>query len=423
MDGGLNRRSVLGAAAAALASPAAACSSAAPRTRLRLKLFAPTGPFPIGTVSLYLVDHSRRDPWVPSRPRELMVSVWYPASSVSGYGRAPWIPQAAGALYLNQFVSSLHATGAGPSAGSASHASSLPGVSLPITRARDGAPVRLAAQPFPVVLYQPGYGDIRETGTGLVSDLASRGYIVVTMDDTYEAQVVEFPDGRLATPRPDQSHVGPARLADTRFVLNEMLRLRSGANPDALHRKLPAGLSQAVDTNKIGMFGHSLGGAMAAQAMAADSRIYAGLDLDGTILLRKRSLNPKLDERLARQLGHRPFMLMTRQGHDLQDDPTLAGFWAGLSGWRLFLALRNAQHFTFTDFEEFLSQLLAARIRPGDISRKLVTEFIGTIQPRQAVAGERAYIAAFFDQHLRGHQSQLLKRPSPQYPQIEFLGR
>jgi hypothetical protein len=116
-------------------------------------------------------------------------------------------------------------------------------------------------------------------------------------------------------------------------------------------------------------------------------------------------------------------MLMTSQGHGIQDDPTLAGFWAGLSGWRLFVALRNAQHFTFTDFEQILPQLLAARIRPDVISRNLVTEFIGTIQPRQAVAGEGAYIAAFFDQHLRGQQSQLLERPSPQYPQIEIIGR
>ncbi len=421
MDSGLTRRSLLGAATAALASPVAACGAAGQRRRLRLKLFPPAGPFPVGMVSLYLVDHSRRDPWVPSLPRELMVSVWYPARSVGGYGWAPWIPEAAGALYLRQFVGSLQAAGTGPLA-NASRVGSLPGVSLPVTRAREAAPVHLA-RPYPVVLYQPGYGDIRETGTGLVSDLASRGYIVVTMDDTYEAQVVEFPGGRLATPRPDQAHVGPARLADTRFVLDELERLRSGAIPDALHRALPAGLPAAMNTSRVGMFGHSLGGAMAAQAMAADSRIHAGIDLDGTILLRKRSLDPKPDENLARKLGHRPFMLMTRQGHDTRNDPTLAGFWAGLRGWRLFLALKGAQHFTFTDLEEFLPQLLAARISPSEISKNLVTGYIGTIQPRQAVSAERAYIAAFFDQHLRGQQSKLLTGPSPHYPQIEFLGR
>jgi hypothetical protein len=48
--------------AAALVSPVAACGPATAHARLRLKLFPLTGPFSIGTVSLYLVDHSRRDP-------------------------------------------------------------------------------------------------------------------------------------------------------------------------------------------------------------------------------------------------------------------------------------------------------------------------------------------------------------------------
>jgi predicted dienelactone hydrolase len=422
LDHGLTRRSFLGAAAAALCLSPAASAAQADHGRLRLTLFPPTGPLSVGTVSLYLVDHSRRDPWFPTRPRELMVSVWYPALNVASYGWAPWIPSAAGALYLNQFAGSLQTTSTGPAAG-ASQVSSLPGVSLPITQAREGAPVHLSTQPYPVVLYQPGLGDIRETATGLVSDLASHGYIVVTMDDTYEAQVVEFPDGRLATTRPNQSHVGPARLADTRFVLDELVRLRSGTNPDALHRTVPTGLTEAIDTSKVGMFGHSIGGAMAAQAMAADSRIHAGTDLDGTILVKKRSLNPTLDENLARQLGDRPFMLFTRQGHDAQNDPTLAGFWAGLSGPRLFIALKDAEHFSFTDFEEFLPELLSAGIRPDKITRALVASYVGTIDPKQAVAAERAYIAAFFDLHLRGQSSRLLNGPSPDYPQIQFLGR
>jgi len=422
LDDGLTRRSFLGVAASVLALPAAACAAQTGHGGLRLKLFPPTGPFAVGTASLYLVDHSRRDPWVPRQPRELMVSMWYPASSAGGYRWARWIPQAAGTLYLNQFVSSLQTTNTGAAA-SASGGRSLPGVHLPIIRAREGAPVHLAARPYPVVLYQPGLGDVRETGTGLVSDLASQGYVVVTMDDTYEAQVVEFPDGRLATTRPNQSHVGSARLADTRFVLDQLVRLQSGVNPDALQRKLPTGLSEVVDTSKVGMFGHSLGGAMAAQAMAADTRIHAGIDLDGTILLKKRSRNPTLDEQLAHQLGGRPFMLFTRHGHNAHSDPTLAGFWSGLRGWRLFLALRGAQHFTFADFVEFLPQLLAAAIRPDKITRALVADYVGTIAPMRAVSAERAYITAFFDLHLRGQSSNLLNSPSPDYPEIQFLGR
>jgi hypothetical protein len=391
-------------------------------------LFAPTGPYAIGSVQLHLVDRSRRDPWT-GRQRELMVSVWYPAANTGRFPLAPWMPQAAGALFLNQLISSLPTTGPNTTPpGRPPPNIPLPGVSLPVTQARQGAPVDRAARKYPVVLYQPGFGDARELGTGLVSDLASRGYIVVTMDDTYEAAEVAFPGGRIVTPRPNQSYVDSIRVADTRFVLDELASLASGRNPDAEHRTLPNGLSAALDLKKVGMFGHSLGGATAAKAMAADRRIAAGINLDGSMFLANPALQPqdliRLSAELARQLGARAFMTMTHQGHNIHDDPSLAGFWSNQKGWRLFLTMSNAQHYTYTDLEQFLNQLLSARIVPRQLTRERVAQVIGTVQPRRAVVAERAYIAAFFDLHLRNFHaaSKLLARPSPHYPEIQFLG-
>jgi len=49
-----------------------------------MSLPAPTGHWPIGTVDLHLIDRTRHDPLMPSKPfRELMVSVWYPAEMFS----------------------------------------------------------------------------------------------------------------------------------------------------------------------------------------------------------------------------------------------------------------------------------------------------------------------------------------------------
>jgi dienelactone hydrolase len=429
VDRRLTRRSFLVAAPVVLGLPAAARGAVAAGHRdigrLRLKLFAPTGPYAIGTVQLHLVDHSRRDPWVPTRPRELMVSVWYPAVTVGGYQPAPWMPQPAGDLFLSQLVGSLPSSGGLAPPGGKPPTVQLPGVQVPITAAREGAPV-LSPGSYPVVLYQPGFGDVRELGTGLVCDLASRGYVAVTMDDTYEAAEVEFPGRRIVTARPNQSFVDADRIADTRFVLNELASLASGANPDAEHRTLPSGLSQAVDLTKVGMFGHSLGGATAAKAMAADARIGAGVNLDGSIFLANPTLHQnisKLGAQLATRLGDRAFMIMTHHGHDTHSDPSLAGFWSHLRGWRLFLTMRRSQHYTYTDLEPFLGQLLSARIVPRELTHARVSEVIGTIQPRHAVAAERAYIAAFFDLQLRGlsSASTLLSRPSPNYPEIQFL--
>src|SRR5215213_2740159 len=69
-------------------APAAATPGDSPRP-VALTLPAPTGEHRIGKVSLHLVDPSRRDPWVPSHPlRELMISIWYPATGTSHYPTA-----------------------------------------------------------------------------------------------------------------------------------------------------------------------------------------------------------------------------------------------------------------------------------------------------------------------------------------------
>lgn len=58
--------------------------TAAPSVEDRLTLPAPTGPHPVGWEALHLVDRNRPDPWVPPAPRELMVSMWYPATAARG---------------------------------------------------------------------------------------------------------------------------------------------------------------------------------------------------------------------------------------------------------------------------------------------------------------------------------------------------
>ena len=140
-----------------------------------------------------------------------------------------------------------------------------------------------------VVLYSPGFGGTRDSGTILVEQLVSRGYIVATIDHTHDATVVEFPDGRVETraipetPGAIEQAVA-VRVADTRFVLNTLTALNAGANPDAEHRNLPAGLRGAMRMSSLGMFGHSLGGATAAAAMLEDQRIAAGVNLDGSLV-------------------------------------------------------------------------------------------------------------------------------------------
>jgi hypothetical protein len=433
----VSRRRFLGgtaALAAGLALPASPgrALAAAPPSRIQLTVPAPTGPYQVGTVSLHLIDHARQDPWSSApHPRELMASVWYPARDTGRYQLVPWMSPGALTYFrpeLEDFLSFSPDTPPGqpPSATPVS----LDGVDFPTSHARHRAPVARPPHRYPVVLFSPGYSYDREMGTTLVEDLASHGYVVVTMSHTYEAWEVEFPGGRVERGRHDPDNdltrdpyaAVVIRLADTRFVLDQLTALNAGHNPDAERRPLPAGLRGCLDLAKVGMFGHSLGGATTAHAVAHDHRVIAGVNLDGSFIPDLSPLPPttpeQLDEALVRfadRIGTRPFMIMADSGLGPDDFGDLTSVvWHHLRGWKRFVSLVGSTHGSYTDHEPLLPQLAAAGVI------KTAASWVGTIPPGRAVAAERAYIRAFFDLWLRDHDSHLLEGPSAEYPEARF---
>ena len=361
-----------------------------------LTLPAPTGARQLGTVSLHLVDPGRRDPWVPDHPvRELMISIWYPAAGTAHPPRAPWMPPVAAAHFL---------AGEHVPAGA---------VTLPTTAGHLGAPVDRRGGRHPVLLYSPGSGTDRTIGTALVEDLASRGYVVVTIDHTHDAGEVEFPGGRVevsALPKPDSREINTeavaVREADTRFVLDQLTAIDHGADPDVDHAPLPPGIAGSLDLTRVGMFGWSIGGATAAATMHDDPRVTAGAGMDGTLY------GPVVADGLDR-----PFLLFSSQRHNRDTDATCAAFWAHQRGWKHDFKLLGAEHISFTDGETLLPQLAGLLgLTAGQLAQQ-----VGTIDPERAIGIERTYLAAYFDQQLRHRPSRLLDGPSPCYPEVRFL--
>ena len=357
-----------------------------------LTLPAPTGPYRVGTVDLHLRDTTRTDPWEPgNNPRELMVSLWYPATDTAHHPAAPWLPPAAAAHFLGNWQIPPNT------------------VTLPTTAGHTGAPVDHRAGKLPVVLYSTGRGSDRATGTALAEDLASRGYLVVTLDDTHDDSEVQFPGGRLEVgampPTTPASRVIATRVADTRFVIDQLNMIAHGHNPDVDHAPAPQGLSQAIDMTRIGMFGASLGGAVVPAAMQADSRIGAGANLDGQFF------GPEATRDL-----NRPFLLFSSQNHDRNDDSSWATFWEHLHGERFDLKLLGAQHVSFIDYEALWPQAPG----PFKLSPTQLVQDLGTIAPDRAIELQRVYLAAFFDKELRHQHSPLLDGPSPNYPEVAF---
>lgn len=376
--------------------------------KVKLDLPKPTGKYLVGKIDLHLIDKKRKDPWVKDRSRELMISIWYPAQQKSKQ-KALYMERNAAKYYDENKISGLGID------------SGLVDLSDTNTNAWIGAPI--VNKKWPVVIFSPGGSVPRNFGTVLVEELASQGYVVVTVDHPYDASVVEFPGGRIVTEKlPAHSpetilKIIDVRVKDIHFVVDQLASIQKGKNPDHQKRKLPSGLHKSLDLTHMGIFGHSAGGATAAQTMYEDHRIDAGIDMDGTM-----GYMPDYPLPVAQNGLKRPFMLMhagyTKDGkvdsHLTTKDRN--SFWKNTSGWKLDLAIPKGGHFTFTD-SQVLSPQLDTKVT---VSSKVMEKSIGTVAPDQVIAAQRAYITAFFNLHLKDVPSPLLKSPSP-YKDVDVV--
>lgn len=224
---------------------------------------APTGPFAVGTEIYRWVDASRDEPATEnsSDKRNVIAQAWYPAQA-SGKERSIYMDGLANlpptVVILPAFV--------------------MRGYDRIDTRATVNAEIS-NQKLWPVVIFSPGFGAPRAWYTGLATELASRGYVVLALDHPYESPVTQLADGTIAT----KIDTSPAdvdtrdgwmaeqlniRALDVRFALD---RLVEGAGP----------LKDHIDLSRVIAAGHSFGGATAVAA-SRDSRIAAIANIDGT---------------------------------------------------------------------------------------------------------------------------------------------
>ena len=378
--------------------------TAAPAAEIPERPFAPpTGPHAIGMTEYRWIDESRPERFTrdPDDLRSVAVRVWHPTDD-PGDGGAMYVADMAEFGDDRDFVPVTH---------------------VRTNAIRDAAP---AAGPFPVLVYNHGGGWSRFTSTFTTEELASHGYVVVSVGHNGFNRTQFLPDGSsvvadtLTFPEPTgdlyedamrgwdflDEHVFPEWVADAAFVIDRLEDLNAGNGP----------FGGRLDLDRIGMYGWSFGGATSIEMSAVDQRVRAAIDHDGQLF----GVAPT-------QGTTRPFMLMhggvLPETPPFEDPDSVAAYNDAIE--RLMADVRDTDARLKAASTGDWYDITIAGTNHGSFS-DLVLFIPGSspdIDPARGHEIVNALTVAFFDRYLKGAAAPLLDDPGAVYPEVEMEAR
>lgn len=353
-----------------------------------------TGPYAVGTDSIYLVDEGRAEIYTDAAgdDRELMAQIWYPAAQTEKSEPAPYLEalDVVGPVLAEQF--------------------NLPSFLLDhINLARTGiyknVPILAQEAPYPVIVFSHGLTGMRGQNSNMVRELVSNGFVVAAVDHTYANAITVFPDGRIITYDPQRifasGEANPVEgeqlvqvwAEDIAFLLDE-LAVWNSEEGNMFNGRL--------DLDNIGVFGHSTGGGATLRFCAQDKRCRAGAALDSWVL--------PVGEEVLSAPPRQPFLFI--------NSPEWLGPLNQKRGQEIAHVLPNdsyeltiagTEHFDFSDFP-----LLSPLTQQLGLS--------GAIDSAYSLTMQNEYLLAFFNRYLKHVAEPLLERPSP-YPELTIYKR
>ena len=371
--------------------------------KTEITLPEPTGHFAVGRTTYTWVNNAETDELAPPprTKREVVVWIWYPSTAPTSTAQAEYLPapwrlalvQHSGVLMSRFFTRDLSVVRV--------HSSSDPDISR-------------EARSYPVAVMRAGGGALTTDFTTLAEDLASHGYVVVGFDAPYRTFVVVLPDNRVVTRAPannpenlpgDQADrlingLLPMWTSDTKFVVSQLEQLNA-ADPSGK-------FTGRLDLQRLGMFGHSFGGATALQFCHDDPRCKAGIDIDGAPY-----------GSVVQEGVKQPFLFILSDHSGELSDPASKQILANirsiddrLSNGRSLITIRGAHHFSFSDQRLLKSQYLMKAISS-------VGAF-GKLDARRGLSITTTYVHTFFDVYLKGAPARELTNVCPQYPEVQI---
>ncbi|MCP3145346.1 alpha/beta hydrolase family protein [Pyxidicoccus xibeiensis] len=379
------------------------------QARRAVELPTPTGPFTVGRSAVDLVDLARPEPFAPQpgRGRELSAWLWYPAVPEPDAGPGAYLP---GAWWRS---------------------APFWGFRAKRVRAHAVPEARVAGvgAPHPVLVFSPA-GFPPPFYTALFEELASHGYVVAAVSHTYEMLPVSvFADGRVRWFRPASVggalQVSHAPYADDVRSRAEVVEVKAEDLRNVVDRLARLGVesgrfSGALDLERLGVLGHSMGGNAAAEHCARDARCRAVAILDGglwTAVARSGVARPVLEVFGEHPEYVQPCGESVRRGMFNSEEYCRADQRHVVRGWqRVFregrpgysLQIHGAGHASFTD----CAMLPLRGWSPARMA-------LGTIDGRRMLRVLAECLRAFFDRHVKDLPAPLLDDPARVFPEVE----
>lgn len=357
----------------------------------------PKGPSSVGTTVLHLTDTSRKETITdePDDYRELMIQIWYPSQPTKTPKTFPYIPD----QRVLQIMKDEKYYGL--------DSNTIDEWKNLRTNSVLDAPILNKKARFPLLLFSHGLGVSRLHYAMFAEELASFGFIVVTIDHPFSGVTI-LPDGRPISISKDKrlkqwspdvgAQIVEDFAKDALFILNQLLSGKFAKN---------------IDSQRIGMLGHSIGGATALEVCRIDHRFKACANLDGAPFgvirkegVKKPSLimrsNPVFtDEGLAKsgktraevdkffQELNAPYDLLLPQQNDV---PTY------------IVKIRGTGHLSFSDtpFFKNIASPFGAKFIDGERSFLITSD----------------YLRAFFDKYLNGKKKSILDEADSPYSEV-----
>ncbi len=266
-------------------------------------------------------------------------------------------------------------------------------------------PANTDAATFPLVVFSHGAFGFRGSNLSTFENLASHGYVVCSIDHSYQSFFASHADGSRTLIKTDflndavnvqNGAYGPQtsyqitsewlalRTADMAFVLDTVLAQAASATSEPVFA--------LINPEEIGLFGHSLGGATAAAIGRERSNIDAVVVIDGT-MLGERIGTADGQTSLITEPYPLPLLNLYNDSHyqtARSEGTAYENISASTNAIEAYdVVIRDSGHLNFTDLPLF-SPLLA---------RMLGT---GTVDSRYCIETMNDLVLRFFDYALKG---------------------